>query len=78
MTMIIIHSTFLKIDDSSLKKGYNIVYFYGIDTIKISNGNEFNNVQDIKREIGTFYNIPKDSFELVFDGIGLSIVKVEL
>lgn len=64
--------TFLNIDDSPLKKGYNIVYFDGIDTIKISNGNEFNNVQDIKREIEKVYNIPKDSFELVFDGIGLS------
>ena len=35
-------------------------------------GNDLNNIQDIKRKIEKSYNIPKDTFELVFDGNGLS------
>ena len=62
----------LKIDESSMKKGYDIVHFDGIDTIKILSGNDLNNIQDIKRKIEKSYNIPKDTFELVFDGNGLS------
>lgn len=55
-----------------MKKGYDIVHFDGIDTIKILSGNDLNNIQDIKRKIENSYNIPKDTFELVFDGNGLS------
>ena len=62
----------LKIDESSMEKGYDIVHFDGIDTINILSGNDLNNIQDIKRKIEKSYNIPKDTFELVFDGNGLS------
>jgi hypothetical protein len=55
-----------------MKKGYNIVHFDGLDTINILSGNDLNNIQDIKRKIENSYNIPKDTFELVFDGNGLS------
>ena len=65
----------LKIDESSMKKGYHIVHFDGIDTINILSGNDLNNIQDIKRKIEKSYNIPKDTFELVFDGNGLSNIK---
>ena len=55
-----------------MKKGYDIVHFDGIDTINILSGNDLNNIQDIKRKIEKSKNIPKDTFELVFDGNGLS------
>ena len=58
-----------------MEKGYDIVHFDGIDTIKILSGNDLNNIQDIKRKIEKSYNIPKDTFELVFDGNGLSNIK---
>ena len=65
----------LKIDEFLMEKGYDIVHFDGIDTINILSGNDLNNIKDIKRKIEKSYNIPKDTFELVFDGNGLSNVK---
>ena len=48
------------------------MYFNGIDTIDILHGNELLNIKDIKRKIEASYNLPKGSFELIFDDIALS------
>ena len=62
----------LKIDESKVKKGYSVNFFDGLEEHSISVGQKLEKIKEIKKEIENLYKLPKGSFELIFDGKGLS------
>ena len=64
---------FLIIDEKDLlTKGYRVKYFDGVNTYNIVDGDELENIKDIKEEIQSNYKLPKGSFELIYDHKALS------
>ena len=58
----------LKIDDKYIENGYKVKYFDGAETYNIAEGDELENIKEIKQKIEAEYKLPSGSFELLFDG----------
>ena len=63
---------FLRIDEDNLNKGYNIIYYDGHEEYDIISGYDLESIKEIKDKIKKKYNLPKGSFELIYDHNALS------
>jgi hypothetical protein len=63
---------FLRIDEDNLNKGYNIIYYDGHEEYDIISGYDLESIKEIKDKIKKIYNLPKGSFELIYDHNALS------
>lgn len=63
---------FLRIDEDNLHKGYKIIYYDGHEEYNIISGYDLESIKEIKDKIKKEYNLPKGSFELIYDYNALS------